>query len=405
VQLQAYRAGRVHWGVAVALVGLSAGLLLANWRLVHSLSYPDSDFFAFWLAGRMTLERADPYSPALWLDGHSRYGSVVIPNPIFPYPLPLAVFLTPLGLLPLDYAFTLWIYLSEVAVATSALLAISLFPEVPGRPYIFPLLSGAYLFRATLVTFRNGQLGAFLLLVLAATLLLWERQKWLYGGALAAMLLFKPSVGLPLLAFLGLWLLLRKNGKAILGIGLAGLLLFTIGAISNPGWVLDFLRNGQGKLSHAFGYSPSLWGGAGAACYHELTCTFAAGVSLSLVVVAVTGWFLWKYHATLTASLTLALIIPAALLVAPYIWAYDQILLALPIAVVTMLMARQGFPFLLTALVFLFVGVVAWAALALAISAGSDAVSALIPAICWFLAMWIVWQSLGRDAPRPQSAP
>src|SRR3989304_3856649 len=129
-------------------------------------------------------------------------GATWIPNPAFPYPLPLATLMLPLGLFPLDTAYALWIVLSVFAAAISLLLLISSWDDDRGKFYLLPILAGLAVFRPMLVTLRNGQLGAFLGLVVALVCFTWKRGNWLAGSAVLAMTLLKPTVGVPIVGLL-----------------------------------------------------------------------------------------------------------------------------------------------------------------------------------------------------------
>jgi hypothetical protein len=72
----------------------------------------------------------------------------------------------------------------------------------------------------------------------------------------------------------------------------------------------------------------------------------------------------------------------------PYGWAYDQVLLIVPLALVTLAAARMGFPYLAGALLFIAVDVLAIGLLLLATSTGEDTWSALVPLTAWGLMMW-----------------
>jgi len=76
-------------------LGLGTLFLTVAVRVVHSLDYVNSDFFTFWLGARMAWTEEDPYSSEDWLSAHDKYGVEWIPNPTYPYPLPLATLLAP----------------------------------------------------------------------------------------------------------------------------------------------------------------------------------------------------------------------------------------------------------------------------------------------------------------------
>jgi hypothetical protein len=374
--------------IAAALLGLSLVLLPLDLRFVHSIQYVNSDFFTFWLAGRMNWTGENPYSTSQWVAEHDQYGANWVSDPVFSYPVPVAFFLAPLGLLPVDFAYAVWIGLSQIAVVLSVLILMSLWSGPKLKHYALPLLAGAFLFRPTLVTFINGQLGAFVLLILTLAVWLWEKGRWFYGGGLVALVVLKPTLALPILAVLGIWLIARNSRNTLYGIGLSLGALGVLGFVRDAAWPVHFLAYGNQKLAANFGYSPNLWGLANVLCQYHQPCSLPLGALLCVIGVAASGTLLVRGRRALGPLLVMSMTLPIALLVTPYIWAYDQVLLILPITVITLAMMQLGFPYLLAALLFVAVGVLAWLLLLTAPYVGNDAWSALIPLVVWLLVIW-----------------
>jgi len=87
--------------------------LIVAFTVVSVISdFTVTDFFTFWLAGRMTLQGQDIYSETSWIAAHYFYSSTWLPNPSFPYPIALSLFLIPLGTLPLKTAYFVWVFLT-----------------------------------------------------------------------------------------------------------------------------------------------------------------------------------------------------------------------------------------------------------------------------------------------------
>jgi len=379
---------------------LSIAFLWFAVRTVRSISTTDSDFFTFWLAGWMNWARQNPYSSQQWIAGHTRFGAVWIPNPIFPYPLPLAVFLAPLGLLALEQAYVLWFYTSEAAILIFLVLIVGMWPAPKATSYLFPLVAGAFLFRPTLITLQNGQLGAIFLLILALTLLLWERERWFLGGLCLALVALKPTLGMPLLLLAGLWLAGQKKYAALAGIFLSTTILALMGYMRDPAWIAQFLAVGNRKLGETLGYSPTLWGLSGAICRHDWACTVTLGGILSICLLAFTSYILLKKGASLSPLIALSLILPVTVLITPYLWAYDQILLLIPISVATLWIAREGYPFLMAALYPIAMALLAILLLALAMQLGHDGFSALVSLVSLIFVGWLIFRA-DSDITRP----
>src|SRR3990170_6200081 len=379
-------------------LGLGTLFLTVAVRVVHSLDYVNSDFFTFWLGARMAWTEEDPYSSEDWLSAHDKYGVEWIPNPTFPYPLPLATLLAPLGLLPFELAYVAWVVLSQMMTMLSLGLLLLLWDSTLAKRYAMPLIAGLIVFRPFLVTLRNGQLGAFLLLVLTITVVLWARAHWLVGGAAAALLALKPSLGMPLIVLLALWCLLRAKPRALLGLLLGGASLLVIGWIEEPLWVSQFVTIGETKLVLNFGFSATVWGLAHSVCSGASKCALPLGGVAALAALAMVGAVFLRGRRRLGPAFAASVAIPVVLLITPYLWAYDQILLILPLAVVVMGMAESGIGYLRAALIPLGISVLALGLLFLAGSFGSDVWSAVVPLAILALVVWRIRVQRSEEA-------
>jgi hypothetical protein len=360
---------------------LTALLLAASFFIARSQDFyraEGSDFFSLWLAPHLLLQGQDPYLTDIWVPAHDTFGARWISDPTFLYPLPLAVLLLPFGVFPLDVAAVLWVFLSLVAVLLVARKLIASWQPGQLLPYLLPALAGIMLFRPTFLTLLVGQMEILLLLCLGGTALLWERGKWLKGGLLASVVMLKPQIGLPLLALTGLWLLVHRRWTGLAGMGLAALILFAIGAVFDIGWVDRWLSIGQGKVSGVFGYSPTGWGVSATVCHHQHPCTSLLGGVLSIVVVTAGLWILLP-RKVLHPMNAIGVIIPVVLLTTPYLWAYTQVMLIIPILLVMGKMYQRKLPYMLVATFPLAMAVWAFALLFVAVGLGSDVWSAAVP--------------------------
>jgi hypothetical protein len=66
--------------------------------VINQVDYPNSDFFTFWLSGRLFSLGENPYDRQVWIGGHHQFGATWIPNATFIYRCPLLY-----CLLRLDY--------------------------------------------------------------------------------------------------------------------------------------------------------------------------------------------------------------------------------------------------------------------------------------------------------------
>jgi len=275
-------------------------------------------------------------------------------------------------------------------------LMLSLWDSALARRYALPLIAGLIVFRPFLVTLRNGQLGAFLLLALTITVVLWVRARWRIGGAAAALLALKPSLGLPLIVLLALWSLLRAKPGALLGLLLGGASLFVIGC-EERAWVAHFVTIGETKLVFNFGFSATVWGLAHTVCSGEPKCSLLLGGLAALAALALVGGVFWRGRRRIGPAFATSVAVPVVLLITPYLWAYDQILLIPPLAVVVMDMAESGIGFLRAALIPLGISVLALGLLFLAGVFGSDVWSAAVPLAIPALVLWRIHLRRGEE--------
>ncbi|MCI0607467.1 MAG: hypothetical protein L0Z71_00195 [Anaerolineae bacterium] len=151
-----------------------------------------------------------------------------------------------------------------------------------------------------------------------------------WGGFALSLLALKPSIGLPILAFVGIWLLFRKQWSGILGIALGCVALLLIGVLVNPSWVIDYINIGGDSFSKYFGLHPTLWGAVDKIFIQDGR-SLMAGAIICLVIFMVEVYVLNGKRFSREPLDAFASILPAGLLIAPYSWSYDQILLAVPL--------------------------------------------------------------------------
>jgi len=319
--------------------------------IVNSLASPaDTDFFTFWLGGRLISLGKDPYSIIDWVSGHHIYGATWIPNLSFVYPFPLSLFFIPFGLLEEKLAFTLWVFITLIILVICIFLLIPIFGSQKYK-LILPIFAGLIIFRPLFPLLLGGQISALILLSITLGIVLWEKNHWISGGIFTALSLLKPQIGLFYVGLMTIYLLLNKKYSAIIGIFASAIGLFLLGAIVNPDWLLEFFSIISRKYDQIFGFAPTVWGMA-----FYLT-DFSEGRAILLGWIFSTiffAWYillLWKAK-NLPPIFTGAAAILTTLTITPSIWPYDQILLVIPILTLLALSKRIPTKPLLTSLIF-----------------------------------------------------
>lgn len=362
-----------------------------SWWLALNHDVINEDFFHYWLGGKMVLAHQDVYSSAAWMAQEHAYHASWIPATIFLYPIALAVLLAPLGILELHTAYAIWTFAGMVGTTVSFLLLLDLWNHPANRIYLVPLFLGLLLYRPLIVILRNGQLGAMLLTILTLTAYLWEKGKWLSGGLLVGLIALKPQFGIPLLVLMGVWLMARKRWAALAGMAVAGLLLAGIGWLQKPDWISVFLSYSSQRIGDTIGQSPTLWGLSRLICnvgalasssWASAGCLTWLGLGLAGLLAAATLAVLALRGAQIRPALAMSLAICCAVLVTPYLWAYDHILLLIPLLLAAGQMASLKLPFLATGTLLIAASLVCLVLLSVAMIRGTDEFSALFPLLC-----------------------
>ncbi|HQP09179.1 MAG TPA: glycosyltransferase family 87 protein [Anaerolineaceae bacterium] len=373
--------------------------------MVNLHTYQNSDFFTFWLSGRMVLSGRDPYLSEAWLNGHTIYGATWIPNQSYPYPLPHAIFFAPLSLLPLYEAFVAWVFLSQWFILVGLIILLMDSPQEFHFPYFIPLAAGLALFRPTIVQMVNGQFSGFMFLVLAGVVMFWKNEKWWQGGFILALLALKPNIGLPIIGLIVIYLLVCRKGKAVLAILIGGFILFLAGIIVNSGWVFEFLSAGGAKLMETFGHAPSIWGLSSLVCNSSFACIVWVGSIISILLIS--GFIFlvsWK-KGNLTIGQITSLSIVLSLLITTHIWPYDQLLLMLPVIILTVDLAVRGRSYVLNALIVLALDVLAIVSFLFNMKAENEIASTVLTiAILGLILWWIFSPAVIKSDPVNQPA-
>jgi len=318
-------------------------------KVIDPSLHPNKDFFTFWLGGRLITLGKNPYLHSDYLWGRAFYDADLIPDATFVYPLPFALLFAPLGLLPLNKAFVVWDTLTQVMILVSLLLLVRSYAKPLAKNFFPLLLIAVILFRPTYITLVNAQLSGFFFLLLSAIIYLWNQGKWKQGSLLLALFALKPTLGLPIMAVLTLFLLLRKQYSAIFTLAAALLALLLSGFLVDPHWVSHYWQIGNDKLGQTFGFSPTLWGAATLVCQFKSECSIISGGAGCLAASIAVLFFFINRRQTLAPVTAVCLAIIFTMLVTPYIWPYDQLLLVIPIVTVVMEKANRGDRFLPTA--------------------------------------------------------
>ncbi|MBI5352592.1 MAG: DUF2029 domain-containing protein [Chloroflexi bacterium] len=327
---------------AIVTIILLGGMIFIRARISYtSFDFQSSNFTFFWLSGRMLLEGENPYNEAQYLAGHETYGIKWQPNKIFPYPLPLAIFCIPFGLLSLPNAYITWQVITLSIVALTIFLLLNQWKETAARRLLIPIFASMFFFGPLYLTLHTGSLGALTLLAILGAILLFEKDRSLLAGIVLSLTILKPPQGLTILILAGIWFLARRDWKVIYGVAIGGIALLVLGMMQDSMWVIKFFGATQAVMDRTQGVHSNVWAYSHLICKGASPCSTLLGGTLSLLLLALGGLFLWKNHSKLKAWEAFNVIIPIAFISTIYLWSYDQLPYIIPMVwVIGMLVTR-----------------------------------------------------------------
>lgn len=296
--------------VVVALIAIQLGR--------NALTPSGIDFISYWAAARLLLAG----TPALAYDIAVHHALELQAAPVnglmsFPYPPPFLMVVAPFGLLPFPVAAIAWTAFSLGVLALAVRRAA---PGTVGMALAFPpvLVCG--------IIGQNGLLSAALMI---AALSLLDRRPFI-AGLLFGVLALKPQLA----AAVPVLLLASRNWRAIGGAVCSGIALCLISL------VVFGLEPWRGFLAILPFYGEiATHGGVGwnrlASVYAALRAMGVAAVPAGIAHAAFALpalWLLWRTgrDASLAQARGAALV-TATMLLSPYVYMYDQVLLVVAV--------------------------------------------------------------------------
>jgi hypothetical protein len=337
--------------------------------------YTNSNFFFFWLSGHMMWTGQNPYNPTQWLAGHDAFGVTWRPNQIFPYPLPLAFLMAPLGLVSLGQAYLAWQIVSEIAMALTVFWLIRHWRGQAQRRLFLPLVIFLLFFGPVYLTLQIGSVGALALVTVLLAILLLEQGQPIWAGMVLSLTLLKPPQGLTLLILAGIWFLARRDWKAILGVFLGGIMLLIAGMIRDPLWVIKFRSASAVVLDRTMGLDSNVYSFAYLACNQNVTCMWMAGTLGAILILAAGGYYLWRNHDRFTAWEAFNIIIPLGFISTIYLWSYDQLLYVIPITWIVGTLVERTKSYILVFIFLISLDVLSFYSLLVQANSGKDLLS------------------------------
>jgi hypothetical protein len=253
----------------------------------------------------------------------------------FPYPPWYALSTFYLGLLPAQAAATLWFEINLLMLFLSAWL---LTDGWSGRLRLiaFPL---ALFFLPVVGALAVGQYSFPVLLGTSLLVYSFRKQNALLAALGIALLTFKPHLGaLIFLCALG-WLIYHRGDferRVLRLVLIAAALLLILGFLADPAWIVSYLRmlvnyQNEGNVSACSECASlpvwlSRW-------LFDGSLALAARIAVLLLVLLLAGALLNRRTLLESPVLLLVSAVLVTLLVSPYLYNYDFLLLLIPFAV------------------------------------------------------------------------
>jgi len=328
--------GSVCFALIVShVVFLLASLVKGDW-LIGADGGVASDFVNVWAAGKLALagHAASAYDWAT----HKAAEVSAVGHPFdgyfgWHYPPPFLFVAIPLALIPYAVAYVVWVF----GTLPAYLLTIR---TIVGDRIGYLLAAAFPAVLANCVVGQNGFLSAGLI---GGTLYLIERRP-IVAGVLLGLLTYKPHLGL----LFPIALIAGRYWRTFFTAALVAALMAVASwaAFGTEAWQAfaagigkssqAFLSNGAAdwaKLQTAFGLTRTLGGSE----------TLAWSVQVGVVVAAAAAIAaLWASRAPY--ELKAAALGTGAMLATPYLYTYDLVVLAVPLAFLIRLGRNQGFP-------------------------------------------------------------
>ena len=304
-----------RWHRTVAFAMSALFFLYCIYGVWRSVSDPPGiDYVSYWAAARLALEgrAAAAYDNVIHSAVELTVSTLSEGLQPFPYPPPFLLILLPFGLLPFPVSLAAWV------AATGALFYVA-FRRIAPWPFTFALPAA----HMNVLIGQNGLLTSAIFVIGAALL---ETQP-LLGGAILGTLVVKPQLAL----LLPVAVIASRNWKAMAGAVLSSSALLVLAlAVFGPATYQAFFAFLPGQ-SERVAYGVPLVKLASVGAFAGF---FGAPVSVALAIQAVAAlaaatatWIAWSRK----LSTRIPIVAAATMLVPPYLFTYDALLLLVPL--------------------------------------------------------------------------
>jgi len=309
--------GRVNpLRVVAAISMLAVGVCI----LAFAMSASDAanlDFISYWAAGQQLVHHGNPYDGDAIL-GIERASGFLNGRPFFMRNPPSAFFLTlPLGFVGVRVGAVLW----SLALVAALMASIRMLWILHGRPPDRLHLVG-YCFPPTLACLLSGQIGMFLLLGVVL-FLYFHQSKPYFAGAALILCALKPHLFLPFGVVLIAWIVMHKAYRILAGTLGAMIASVALSFSLDPAGWSDYARMMKAaSIQDEFVPTISL---VFRLAVHRDSAWLQFGPAFAGCIWGL--WYFWTRRDRWNWLDHGSLLLINSVLVAPYAWLTDQVLL------------------------------------------------------------------------------
>lgn len=308
--------------VRVALLVLVTWILGAHRQQIQTNAVDGKrDSLAYWAAGKLLLNRENPYSPPDVLALQRSQGFAEAKPRMF-RPLPWSTWIVlPLGLLDGYWAWVAWLAISLAALMISLRRCWRLYGDRQ-RPPSIGFVFATYLFAPVVGCFVWAQMSAVLLLGVVL-FLEFEDHRPFWAGAALTICMAKPHIFIVLLPVLFVWILARKRWQLLSGLA-AAIAVETLIALALDPHIFPHYRQMLQSEAIPAEFVPSLSGMIRVLFFRQL---FWVQFVPAVLAIAWGAWYFWKYHADWNWAQHGPALLVASLLTTPYAKFQDETVL------------------------------------------------------------------------------
>lgn len=313
---------------------LTAWLWMSLILAIISFFLYGMDFRVYYAAARVLVAGGNPYDYSLISQALLEVTGEIGNNPYY-YPPWFAWLFVPLTFLSFQAARALWMIFNVIvwSIGLWYLGKIIDWPAAGWRRYsLFTLATFSFAW----ITWRYEQAAILVFVILVAFILSFQKQSWTGAGVWLALLLFKPSLTLIVVAGICIWLLRNGHWRAILVLGLTLFVLTAISTLITPRWYQPILDGGYGQgLSVALDGPNKVIAQRINTTFVDWLRTFGIGPPLrtllyGIVICIGVIVFIWSvYRSELLEVISILLLVSYAL--TPYVLQYDYPPLVIPL--------------------------------------------------------------------------